>query len=173
MQKTLKKQITTEHTEENIREVLRLLSETPAQLEGLSRGLSDKELHKPLGKGERYFIEAMAHLLNFEARCSDVITLALLAKEPMLTPIHPQRNLGKLLRFDQYPLDELLKYFEFRRRVLLKVLNSLKANQWTRVIREEGKQRKESVYWQARGLALHELEHVQELERKLEKNAWE
>lgn len=114
----------------------------------------------------------MSHLLNCEARSSNAITLALLAKEPMLAPIHPQRDLGKLLRYDQYPLDELLKYFEFRRRVLLNVLNSLKDNQWSRVIRQEGKQRKESVYWQARGLALHELEHVQDLERKLEKKAW-
>lgn len=168
----MKKQITTEQTEENIREVLQLLSETPAQLERLSRGLSDKELHEQLENRERSFIEAIAHLLNCEARSSEAITLALLAKEPMLAPIHPQRDLGKLLRFDQYPLDELLKYFEFRRRVLLNVLNSLRDNQWSRVIRQEGKQRKESVYWQARGLALHEMEHVQDLERKLEKKAW-
>jgi hypothetical protein len=33
--------------------------------------------------------------------------------------------------------------------------------------RDFGKQRKESVYWQARGLALHEWEHVQDLENKV------
>ena len=36
-----------------------------------------------------------------------------------------------------------------------------------KIIREEGKQRKESVYWRARTLALHELEHITDLERKL------
>jgi ribosomal 50S subunit-associated protein YjgA (DUF615 family) len=34
-------------------------------------------------------------------------------------------------------------------------------------VREEKKQRQESVYWKARGQALHELEHLQDLELKL------
>lgn len=164
----MKKQIPTEQTAGNIREVLRLLSETPVQLERLSNGLSEKKLRDPLGKGERSFIEAIAHLLNCEARSSDAIVLALMLKEPMLAPIHPERDLGKLLHYEMFPFDELLKYFKFRRKVLLEVLNSLKDSQWSRDIRQEGKQRKESVYWQARSLALHELEHVQDLEQKLE-----
>lgn len=168
----MKKRISTEHTDENIRDVLRLLSETPDRLNRLSRGLSDGKLHEPLGTGERSFIEAMVHLLNCEARTSEAITLALLDKEPILASIHPERDLGKLLHYEQFSFDELMKYFEFRRRVLLNVLNSLKDNQWSRVIRQQGKKRKESVYWQARGLALHELEHLQDLEQKLEKQEW-
>lgn len=167
----MKKQITTEQTVENIREILRLLSETPVRLERLSKGLPEVKLHEPLGKGERSFIEALAHLLNCEARSSDAITLALMLKEPMLAPIHPERDLGKLLHYEKFPFDELLKYFKFRRKVLLEILNSLKDGQWSQAIRQEGKQRRESVYWQARGLALHELEHVQDLERKLQKKA--
>jgi len=168
----LKKRISTEQTDENIRDVLRLLSETPDQLNGLSKGLSDGKLHEPLGKGERSFIETMAHLLNCESRSSEAITLALLAREPMLASIHPERDLGKLLHYEQFSFSELLEYFIFRRGVLLNVLSTLKDNQWSRVIRQEGKQRKESVYWQARGLALHELEHLQDLEQKLEKQEW-
>jgi hypothetical protein len=163
----MKKQISTEQTDANIKDVLRLLSETPNQLERLSKGLSDKELHEPLGRGERSFVEGLAHLLNCEARTSEAITLALLAKEPPYTPVHPERDFGKLLHYDQLPFDELLAYFKFRRTVLLKVLSSLKDSQWSRVIRQEGKQRKESVYWLARGQAIHELEHLIDLERKL------
>lgn len=167
----MKKKIPTEQTEENIREVLRLLSETPVQLERLSNGLSEKKLRDPLGKGERSFIEAIAHLLNCEARSFDAITLSLTLKEPMLANVHPERDLGKLLHYEKFPFNELLKYYKFRRKVLLEVLNSLKDNQWSRVIRQEGKQRKESVYWQARGMALHELDHVEDLEQKLQSKA--
>jgi len=168
----MKKEISTEQTDANIKEVLRLLSETPARLEKFSKGLSDRKLREPLGKGERSFIEMLAHLVNCEARTSEAITLALLAKEPPFTPIHPERDLGKLLRFDQIEFHELLAYFKFRRVVLLRVLNSLKDSQWSRVIRQEGKQRKESVYWQTRGQALHELEHLVDLEGKLIKKSY-
>ena len=32
---------------------------------------------------------------------------------------------------------------------------------------EEGKQRKETVYWRARTIAMHELDHIGDLENKL------
>ena len=165
----MKKQVSTEQTKANIKEVLLLLSHTQIQLERLSKGLSDKKLHEPLDKGERSFVESLAHLLNCEARSSEAIQLALLAKEPPFVPIHPERGLGNLLRYDLMPFKELLAYFKFRRTILLNVLNSLKEKQWSKVIHEEGKQRRESVYWRARGLALHELEHLQDLEGKLNK----
>ena len=138
-------------------------------MERLGKGLSDEKLHEPLGKGERSFIETLAHLLNCEARASEAIYMALLAKEPTFPQIHPERDLGKLLRYDLMDFRELLAYFKFRRAALLRVLSSLNESQWSRVIREEGKQRKESVYWQARGQALHELEHLLDLESKLDK----
>ena len=167
----MKKQISTEQTEANIKEIMRLLSETPNRLEKLSKGLSDIKLREPLGRGERSIVEALAHILNCEARTFEAISLALLAKEPPFTPIHPERELGKLLRYDLMDFHELLTYFKFRREVMLRVLNSLKETQWSRVIRQEGKQRKESVYWQARGQAMHELEHVLDLERKLKRKS--
>jgi hypothetical protein len=163
----MKKQISTEQTDENIKEVLQLLAEMPVQLERLRMGLSEEKLRKPLRAGERSFVEVLSHLLNSEARTSESIHLALLLKEPVLPPIHPERDLGRLLRYDQFSSDELLAYFKFRRALLLKVLTLLKESQWSRVVREEGKKRKESVYWRARGQVLHELEHVQDLGRKL------
>ena len=167
----MKKQISTAQTEDNIKEILRLLTETPTQLESLSEGLSDKKLREPLGDGERSFVEGLAHLLNCEARSSEAITLALLANEPFLVRIHPERDLGNLLRYDLMPFNELLSNFNFRRKVLLTLLQSLKEKQWSRVIREEGKKRRESVYWQAREIALHELEHIKDLEIKLKKKS--
>jgi len=169
---SVKKQISAEQTEANIREVVRLLSETPVQLESLSKGLTDSQLHKPLGAGERSFMEGLAHIINCEAITAEAIYLALLVKEPLMAGIHAERDLGKLLRFDQLPFADLLAYFKTRRKVLLHVLESLTDDKWSRCIREPGKQRKESVYWRARGQALHELEHILDLEDKLNKKSY-
>jgi len=167
----MKKQISTEQTDANIREVLRLLSETPDRLAKLSKGLSDKKLREPLGKTERSFAEILAHILNCEAIIAESVYLALMLKEPVIHPIHAERDLGRLIRLDQLPFGELMEYLRFRRTLLLKVLDSLKESQWSRAIRQQGKQRKESVYWQVRAQALHELEHIQALEKKLKKKS--
>lgn len=165
----MKKQVSTEQTDANIKEVIRLLAETPEKLERLSRGLSEEQLHRPLGAGERSFTEVLAHLLHCEAITSESIQLALLKDEPLLAGIHAERDLGKLLRLDLLPFPELSNYFILRRKILLCVLNSLDDKQWSRCVREEEKRRKESVYWRARGQALHELEHLLDLANKLQK----
>lgn len=165
----MKKPISTTQNDSNIKEVMQVLAATPGQLERLSQGSSDQQLHEPLGSGERSFTETLAHLINTEALSSEAIYLALLEDEPFLVKIHAERDLGRLLRYDLLPFADLLAYFRVRRIVLLRVLNSLTEEKWSRCIREEGKQRKESVYWRARGQALHELEHLQDLEDKLNK----
>jgi hypothetical protein len=159
--------ISTKPTSANISKIMALLTDMPVKFAGFSEGLSDEQLSRPLGSGERSFIEELAHLLNCEARSAEAIYLALLANEPIFVNIHPERQLGKLLRYDQFSVSELLAYFTFRRTVLLRVLASLTEKQWSRTIREEGKKRQESVYWQIRSLALHEFEHVSDIERKL------
>jgi hypothetical protein len=78
-----------------------------------------------LGQGQRSFTEILAHLINCEARSSEAIYLALLADDPVLVDIHPERQLGKLLRYDQLAFADLLAYFKLRRTVLLRVLASL------------------------------------------------
>jgi len=124
-------------------------------------------LHEPLGAGERSLTEALTHLINCEAIHSEAIYLALLVDEPVLAGIHAERDLGKLLRFDLLPFPELMAYFKVRRSVMIRILESLTEEKWSRCIRETGKQRKESVYWRARGQALHEIEHLLDLENKL------
>lgn len=163
----MKKSIATQQTPTNIAAVLTLLTDTPTRLETLSTPLPPDQLRIPLGDGERSFTEDLAHLINCEARTSEKIYMALLADEPFFLDIHPERHWGKLLHHEQEDFADLLAYFKFRRRALLRVLNSLTEAQWSRVIREENKQRKESVYWQARSLALHELEHLTNLANKL------
>ena len=163
----MKKQISTQPTDANIEEVVRLLRDTPQRLEALSRGLSAGQLAAPLGPDERSFTETLAHLLNCEAITSQAIYLALLIQEPLLADIHAERDLGKLLRLDLLTFEELLAYFNVRRTILVRVLETLTPKKWSRVVWAQKKERGESVYWQARGQALHELEHLQDLEAKL------
>lgn len=163
----MKKAISTEQTESNIAEVLHLLSATPSHLERLSKDLSAQQLHQPTAPGERSFHQVLTHLINCESRSFEIIALALSKTDPIFTPLHPERDFGKLYQFEQLPFPDLLAYFKLRRAVLLPVLTALNDKKWARVVQEVGKQRKESVYWQARGLALHEWEHVQDLENKL------
>lgn len=164
----MKKAISTDLTNANILKVMELLAETPSQLESLSKPLSDEQLRQPLGKGERSFTEDLAHLLHTEARSSEAIYLALLLEEPLLPDVHPERQWGNLLRYDLLTFSDLLSYFKIRRLVLLRVLASLTESQWRRMIRETGKKRQESVYWRARTIAMHELDHLNDLQSKLD-----
>ncbi len=163
----MKKSVSTKLTNANSAVVIDLLADIPGKLEGLSQGLSNEQLRQPLGFEERSFTEVLAHLLHCEARSSEAIYLALLVDEPLLMNIHPERQWGKLLRYDLLTFSELLAYFKLRRVVLRRVLASLTAEQWARSIREEGKKWQESVYWRARAVAMHEVEHLAEIESKL------
>lgn len=163
----MKKTVSTDLTGSNIARVTAMLADAPQKLAGLSQDLSEIQLRQPLVPGERSFIEDLAHLLNSEARSSEAIYLALLADRPLLVTVHAEREWGKLLRYDRLPFSDLLHYFKLRRALLLGVLTSLDESQWSRVVREEDKKRQESVYWRSRALALHEQEHLSDIERKL------
>ena len=163
----MKHKLSTELNPENIETVLALLEKTPTTLSALSKGLSNEQFIRQTEPTERSITGILAHLINCEALTADSITLALLKSEPLLHKLHPERDLGKLLRHDQFSYAELVAYFTFRRKVLLSVLQSLTFKQWGRTIREEGKQRQESVYWRARGQALHEMDHLDEIEAKI------
>jgi restriction endonuclease len=165
----MKKLISTEITESNITQIIELLSDTSRKFENLWSRFSEEQFLKPLGAGERSLTETLAHILHCEALSSEFIYLALLKNEVTFNDIHPEREYGKLLRYDLFDFKSLLEYFKFRRTVLLRVLSALTVEQWSRAISEKGKMRKESVYWRARTIALHELEHLNDIEDKLGK----
>jgi len=164
----MNKQVSTETTDQNIARIMDLLSETSLKLENISARLSKEQLQLHPGTGERSFTENLAHLLHCEAISSEFIYLALLKgeNEGQFNNIHPEREYGKLLRYDLFPFASLLDYFKFRRTVLLRVLNSLSIKQWSQAVPQKGKKRKETVYSRARSMALHEFEHLSMIENK-------
>ena len=163
----MKKPISTDRTGENIARVLEILKRTPDQLEAFLGPGSGVDPEKPLAPGERTSVEVLAHLIYTEALSSEHIILALLVDEPKLVMVHAQRQLGKLLGYEAFPVPELLAYIRFRRTALMRILNSLNDRQWSRTV-DKGLTRMESVYWAARGLALHELAHLHDLREKLD-----
>ena len=163
----MKKSISTDLTSTNIASVLENLAASSGRLEALTKSLPKAKWNQPLGKDERSPTEILAHLLHSEARSAEMIYQALLVDEPYFADLHSERDWGKLLRFELLDFAELMAYFKTRRKVLLRVLSELTEAQWARSIQEEGKKHKESVYWRARSLALHEVEHVDDLESKL------
>jgi hypothetical protein len=163
----MNKTLSTDLTPANITDVIEMLAASILRLKALEKSISAEKLHQPLGKGERTPLEVLAHMINGEARSSEMIYQALLVDEPFFADIHPERDWGRLLRFDLLEFSELLAYFAIRRKVLLHVLSALKEKDWARAVREEGKKRKESVYWRARTIAMHELDHIEDLEKKL------
>ncbi len=164
----MKPSISTQTTPTNIQAVLALLEVSPHEFERFGLLLPDAEHTSPLGEGQRSLVQDLAHVINSDEISSQAIYLALLLDEPLLHDIHSERDWGQLLRRDLFPFSDLIAYFKLRRAVLLRVLQSLNEAQWHRTIREEGKQRRESVYWRARVIALHEADHIADLERRIE-----
>ena len=160
----MQKPISTEITETNISQILDILADTPARLESLRARLSGAQLLAPLKTGERSITENMAHLLHCEAVNAEFIYLALMRAGHPFSGIHPERDFGNLVHFELFPFDSLLDYFKFRRAVLLRVLSTLKFEQWSLSLPEKGKKRAESVFWRARSMALHEMEHIMDIE---------
>src|SRR5574338_1151547 len=120
----MKKAISTARPPANRTAVMDMLAESPTGLEGLCRPLSPEQLHTAAAPGERSPVEVLAHLIHCEARASEAIYLALLEDQPLLPDIHPERQWGRLLRFDLLEFPDLLAYFRLRRLILLRVLAS-------------------------------------------------
>ena len=158
--------IPTEQTPDNVNRVLEILRSTPVRLEALIGPGSGTDPNQALAKGERNPVQVLAHLVYTEANSSDHIIKALLVKEPRLVVVHAERQLGKLLKYDAFSVSELLDFFRLRRTALVRILERLTPAKWSRTA-DKGLKRMESVYWAARALALHELDHLQDLEAKL------
>ncbi len=166
---TLVKRLTTRQSPERIELTITVLSAAPQRLRNLGAGLTETELTTPLGAGERSFKRDLTHLIYCAERGEYPIVHALLLDHPQLPRIHAERDWGKLMRYEAFQVAELLDYFDFRRRALLRVLRGLKPKQWERSVYRDGVKRSESVYYAARGLCLHEVEHLEDLAKKLRK----
>ena len=165
----LEKRLKTKSSDARIELALAHLAAGPKRLRNLAAGLTQAELTTPLGEAERSFKRDLTHLCYCAERGADPIHHALLLDLPFMPRIHAERDWGKLMRYESFQIAELLAYYDFRRRALMRILRGLSRAQWERSVRREGVKRQESVYYAARGLCLHELDHLEDLASKLGK----
>ena len=158
--------ITTKPTKENFKKVLALLAETPGRLQTLSSARSAAELSAPLEKDQWSFAEIMGHLDACAELNTHATYYALLVDNPILPDVHPQRQWARLLRYQEVSFTDMQGNFDFRRELLLRKLNLLSGSQWLRPVTRQGK-RQENIYRIARSMALHEHDHLTQLEAVL------
>ncbi|HMQ69457.1 MAG TPA: DinB family protein [Ignavibacteria bacterium] len=164
---TVKKSIPAVQSESAVKNIFTILISTHDELYKLSKLIPEKDHNKPLISGKRSFRGNLIHLLNIEEVYSMTLLQAITVDSPEVFRIHPERDIGKMKLFDQMSTNELLSYFKLRRKILTDLLKSLSKDQWSRVIIEKNKARKESVYWRMRVVALHEYEHIQIIKLQL------
>ena len=163
-----KKEIPTSFSEAAIANVFIVLEETPNYLASFAKHFDERTSLEPIIEGKRSFRETLIHMLNIEGLHYTTMYPALLLNKPRVYPLHAERDFNKLNLFSDFQLHELLEVFRFERRKSLSFLKSLKRSDWFRQITEENKAREETIYWRARGLAIHDFTHVQIL--KLQTN---
>ncbi len=160
-------EISTQASQANIQRVQEMLRRVPPQLEALNARYTPADLAQPLEPGEWSPHRILAHLVNCEARASEAIYHALLLESPPYQPIHAERDLGALMRYEQYSFADLVTYLSFRRRSLLAVLAGLSHEQWLRPFQPVGRKQQQNVYRMARGTSIHETRHIEHIADKL------
>lgn len=147
-------------TPDGTQAVLKILSDTPRQLTSLIARLDDSHLYTKPGQKTWSAAEILAHL----RACSDVWTFsiyAMLTEEIPILPDINERRWAKVTSYARIPLALSLQAFSFQREELLRVLRALPPEGWERVALVF--ERKHTVFTQARRMALHEQEHVEQI----------
>ncbi len=148
-------------TDAEIELVLRLLTETPGRIAAATEGLDDDQLqHRPDAKTWSAN-DNLAHLRACADVWGETIAAMLREDEPALKHIHP-RTWMKKTDYPRLPFRDSFRDFVDQRRALLQALNDLDFADWSRGAMI--KDRRHTVFSQARRMALHEVTHCEQIE---------
>ena len=148
-----------------IQHILTLLAAAPARIAALTEGFSPAQLQVPPGPGEWSARDVLAHL----RACSDVwgkyIRLILAEDRPSIRAVSP-RTWIKRTDYTQQDFQPSLHVYTTQRADLLAVLQPLAPAAWERpaVVTGVGKPTVRTVHTYAERLAVHEREHVRQIE---------
>jgi len=162
-----KKEIPTSLSDVALKSIFEILEETPRYLTSIAKHFDEKSSLEPIVVGKRSFRETLIHLLNIEGLNYTTIYPAFLINKPKIYSLHAERDLDRLNLFVNFQISELLLAFDLERRKSLSFLRSLKKNDWSKELLEDNKKRQETIYWRARGLAIHDYTHVHILKFQL------
>lgn len=126
----------------------------------------DPETKDKRSKGKEWSpSQVLAHLLACQVVWGYSIYAMLAAENPDLHQFHP-RDWASALTYDRAGFDHLLRLFIQERQELLRTLQRLQLDDWSKSAQIQG--RTHTVYSQVRRMAQHELEHADQLGTFLE-----
>jgi hypothetical protein len=155
-----KKEIPTIISEQALINTFEILESTPEELIAIADNISKENFDKPIIPGKRSFRETLIHLLNIEALNYTTIYPAFLLDKANVYPLHAERDIHRLGLFENFTKEELLTVFGYERMKTMNFFKALKSEEWSKQLIEENKQRQETIYWRARGHALHDFTHM-------------
>lgn len=148
-------------TEPEIELVLRLLTETPHHIAAVTEALNDSQLHQRPDEKNWSANEILAHLRACADVWGETIVAMLQDDEPALKDVSPRTWLKKT-NYPELPFQESYRDFVDQRRALIQTLSDLTLADWSRGAMI--KDRRHTIFSQARRMALHEVTHCQQLE---------
>lgn len=148
-------------TEAEIELVLRLLSETPGRIAAATEGLDGDQLQRRPDAKTWSANDNLAHLRACADVWGETIAAMMREDEPALEHIHPRAWMKKT-DYPKLPFRDSFRDFVDQRRALLQALNDLDFADWSRgaVIKD----RRHTIFSQARRMALHEVIHCEQIE---------
>lgn len=148
-------------TEAEIEIVLRLLAETPGRIAAAAEGLDGDQLQRRPEAKTWSVNDNLAHLRACADVWGETITAMFREDEPTLKHVSPRTRLKKT-DYPALPFQESFRDFVDQRRALLQLLGDLSLAEWSRGATI--KERRHTVFSQARRMALHEVTHCQQIE---------
>lgn len=155
-------------TPAEIENYLNLLTELPQRIAKSTKGIDDARLQFKADKKAWAVNDILAHLRS----CADVwgdSVEAMLAEDHPKVPYHHPRQWIKKTNYLELSFQESFQAFQAQRNEFLKVLKGLSLADWSRGATIKG--REHTVFTQVRRLALHESEHVEQIESLLRSSA--
>ena len=147
------------------KQILTRLAAAPSRIADLTNGLTPAQLVSPPGPGEWSARDVLAHL----RACSDIwgkYILKILSEDtPTFRAVSP-RTWIRRTDYCEQEFRPSLQAFTDQRADLLKVLNALAPEDWSRTgtVTGAGKPRELSVYTYAQWLANHERSHYKQID---------
>lgn len=160
----MKTKIINQITQESIHQAMNILQNTPVEIERLIQGYDEGILQSRPEPETWSPVEILAHLHACATIWGDSINKMVHQNSPFIDDTHP-RKWARFSEFSALPFHESLQIFGMERNKLLALLTNLTLIDWARI----GwiKQRKHSIFSQVRRMALHELDHLDQLKEML------
>ena len=150
-------------TEAQIREYLHTLSDAPQRIFACTQGLDELRLKTPPASKEWSAAEIMGHVRGAAEVWTRSIHDMITRDSPQLTYVAP-RDWVKKQQYMKLSFAENLEAYRAERENLMRVLQGLTLAQWNRSATFVGKFNTFTVFGEVRRMALHDLDHCDQLE---------